>query len=233
MPAVFITGTGTDVGKTFVTAGLIRIFRRNGRTVSALKPIVSGFDPDAPAGSDPALLLDALGEPITAENLARVSPWQFRAPLSPDMAAAAESRTVPFEAVVAHCREAVPEDDTILLVEGVGGIMVPLDAHHTVLNLMVRLGVPLILVGGSYLGTLSHVLSAQEVLLRRGLDLAAIVISESEGSTVPVDATLATLARFAAAPLLGLPRAADASRAAEAFTQLGRLLSSHLDARSA
>lgn len=229
MPAVFITGTGTEVGKTFVTCRLIRSFRREGRAVSAVKPIVSGFDPDAPAGSDPALLLDALGELITPDNLARVSPWRFRAPLSPDMAAHAEGRTVPFEAVVAHCRDLVPADERILFVEGVGGIMVPLDAQHTVLNLMVRLGVPLILVGGSYLGAMSHVLTAQAVLLHRGLDLAAIVISESEGSSVPLDATLDTLSRFADVPLLGVPRSRDISHVDEAFVGLAALISSHLD----
>jgi dethiobiotin synthetase len=230
MPVLFVTGTGTDIGKTFVTTGLIRHFRGEGRTVSALKPIVSGFDPAAPAGSDPALLLDALGEPVTDESVARISPWRFRAPLSPNMAAAAEGRTIPFEAVVAYCREAIPDDDAILLVEGVGGIMVPLDFHHTVLSLMVRLGVPLVLVGGSYLGTLSHVLTAQAVLLHRGLDLAAIVISESEGSTVPLDATLATLVRFADVPLLGIPRPGEKSGVEEAFARLGALISSHLDA---
>jgi dethiobiotin synthetase len=232
MPALFVTGTGTDVGKTFVTAGLIRSFRREGHAVSALKPIVSGFDPAATAGSDPAVLLDALGEPSTTENITRISPWRFRAPLSPDMAAAMEGRSIPFESVVTCCREAVPQADTILLVEGVGGIMVPLDAHHTVLSLMVRLGLPLLLVGGTYLGALSHVLSAQAVLLHRGLDLAAIVISESEGSTVSFEATLATLGRFAEAPLLGIPRTRDGSRLDAAFACLGAAISSYLDDRT-
>ncbi len=229
MPTLFVTGTGTDVGKTFVTCGLIRYFRREGRAVSALKPIVSGFDLDSPTGSDPAVLLDALGEPITPETLARISPWRFQAPLSPDMAARAEGRKIDFEAVVEHCLEAISEGERIFLVEGVGGIMVPLDERHTVLDLMARLRVPLLLVGGSYLGALSHVLSAREVLLGRGLDLAAIVISESEGSTVPLDATLATLGRFADVPLLSIPRTGDMARLDAAFACLGASISSYLD----
>jgi dethiobiotin synthetase len=232
MPAIFVTGTGTDVGKTFVTAGLVRFFQRKGRVVSALKPIVSGFDPESPAGSDPAVLLDALGEPVTEQSLARVSPWRFRAPLSADMASRAEGRTIDFEAVVALCRAAMPTREDILLVEGVGGIMVPLDERHTVLDLMARLGVPLVLVGGTYLGALSHVLSAQAVLLYRGLDLAAIVISESEGSTVPLEATLETLSRFTAAPLLGLPRVCVLNRADDAFARLGTSILSHSGGRS-
>ena len=82
MSAVFITGTGTGVGKTFVAAGLIGYFRRLGQPVAALKPLVSGFDPAAPSGSDPAILLDALGREVNLEELQRVSPWRFRAPLS-------------------------------------------------------------------------------------------------------------------------------------------------------
>jgi dethiobiotin synthetase len=232
MLALFVTGTGTDIGKTFVTAGLIRFFQRKGRAVSALKPIVSGFDPKAPAGSDPAVLLEALGEPVTEQNLARVSFWRFRAPLSPDMASRAEGRSIDFEAVVTLCRAAIPIGDEILLVEGVGGIMVPLDERHTMLDLMARLALPLVLVGGTYLGGLSHLLSAQDVLLRRGLDLAAIVISESEGSTVPLGATLETLSRFTAAPLLGLPRVCAPGRADDAFARLGTSILSHLGSRS-
>jgi dethiobiotin synthetase len=228
MPTIFVTGTGTDIGKTFVACGLIRSLRARGYAVSALKPIVSGFDPDRPSGSDPAHLLEALGEPVTAETLARLSPWRYRAPLSPDMAAAAEDRRVPFEAVDAHCREAMPDDETILLVEGVGGVMTPLDADHTVLNLAMRLGVPVVLVGGSYLGALSHVLTAQAVLDHRALDLAAIVISESEGSTVPLEATLETLARFANAPVLGIPRSDDDAKVDEAFARLEALISAQL-----
>lgn len=226
MPAIFIPGTGTDVGKTFVTAGLIQFFRAQDRAVSASKPIVSGFDPAEPLASDPALLLEALGEPVTQATLAHISPWRFRAPLSPDMAARAEGRAIDFAAVLDSCRKAVPTNDNILLIEGVGGIMVPLDDHHTTLDLMAELGLPLILVGGTYLGTLSHVLSAQDVLLGRKLDLAAIAISETRDSSVSLDATLETLARFTAAPLLGIPRVENQSLATAGFARLAALISS-------
>jgi dethiobiotin synthetase len=158
--AVFITGTGTDVGKTFVAAGLIRYFRGLGQPVAALKPLVSGFDPAAPSGSDPAILLDALGREVKPEEFQRIAPWRFRAPLSPDMAARAENKAIDLQAVVAFCRAAIAGNAGTLLIEGIGGIMVPLDGRHTVLDLMSLLNLPLILVAGSYLGTLSHVLSA-------------------------------------------------------------------------
>jgi dethiobiotin synthetase len=222
--AVFITGTGTDVGKTFVCAGLIRYFRGLGQPVNALKPLVSGFDPAVPSGSDPAVLLEALGREVTQEELQRVSPWRFRAALSPDMAARAENKAIELQAVVDFCRAAIARNDGALLIEGVGGIMVPLDARHTVLDLMSLLNLPLILVAGSYLGTLSHVLSAQDVILRHALDLRAIVVSETEGAPVPLDATLATLANFAKAPLLGLRRQGPAARNELLFQRLAELI---------
>jgi dethiobiotin synthetase len=222
--AVFITSTGTDVGKTFVCAGLIRYFRGLGQPVNALKPLVSGFDPAAPSGSDPAILLDALGREVKPEELKRVSPWRFRAPLSPDMAARAENRAIDLQAVVDFCRSAIAGNDGTLLIEGIGGIMVPLDARHTVLDLMSLLNLPLILVAGSYLGTLSHVLSAQDVILRHALALRAIVVSETEGAPAPLDATLATLANFAKAPLLGLRRQVPARQTDAVFHYLAELI---------
>jgi len=221
--AVFITGTGTGVGKTFVCAGLIRYFRGLGKPVTALKPLVSGFDPGEPSGSDPAVLLEALGREVTPNELNRVSPWRFRAPLSPDMAGRAENKTIDFQVVAGFCRAAVAGSDGALLIEGIGGIMVPLDARHTVLDLMRLLDLPLILVAGSYLGTLSHVLSAQDVILRHALDLRAIVVSETEGAPVPLDATLATLGNFAKAPLLALRRQVPARQNA-VFQNLAELI---------
>jgi dethiobiotin synthetase len=222
--AVFITGTGTDVGKTFVAAGLIRYFRGLGQPVAALKPLVSGFDPAAPSGSDPAILLEALGREVKPEEFQRVSPWRFRAPLSPDMAARAENKAIDLQAVVDFCRVAIAGNEGALLIEGIGGIMVPLDERRTALDLMIALNLPLILVGGGYLGTLSHVLSAQDVILRHALELRAIVVSETEGVPAPLDATLATLANFAKAPLLGLRRQVPARQNDAVFQHLAELI---------
>jgi dethiobiotin synthetase len=222
--AVFITGTGTGVGKTFVCAGLIHYFRGLGQPVNALKPLVSGFDLAAPSGSDPAILIEALGREVKPEELKGVSPWRFRAPLSPDMAARAENKAIDFQAVVDVCRAAIARNDGALLIEGIGGIMVPLDDRHTVLDLMSLLNLPLILVGGGYLGTLSHVLSAQDVILRHALELRAIVVSETEGAPVPLDATLATLANFAKTPLLGLRRQVPARQNDAVFQNLAELI---------
>jgi dethiobiotin synthetase len=222
MTAFFITGTGTGLGKTFVAAGLIRALRRDGRVVEALKPIVTGFDPAAASESDPARLLRAMDRPATLEEIARISPWRYGAALSPDMAARVERRALDVEAVIAFCGEAVAASRGVLLIEGVGGIMVPLDERRTVLDWMAALRLPVILVAGSYLGTLSHTLTALDVLARRDLAVAALVVSESEAATVPLGETLRTLANFVRdLPLLAVPRLA-AETEHPAFAELAR-----------
>jgi dethiobiotin synthetase len=224
MSAVFITGTGTELGKTFVAEGLIRALRREGRDVEALKPVVTGFDPATASESDPARLLAAMERPATAEDIARIAPWRYGAALSPDMAARVEGKTLDVDAVIAFCRDAVAAAPGALLIEGVGGIMVPLDQRRTVLDWMAALRLPLILVAGSYLGTLSHTLTALDVLKRRELRVAAVVVSESEATTVPLGETLRTIANFVSGvPLLAVPRLA-AGADHPAFAELARTL---------
>jgi dethiobiotin synthetase len=221
MSSYFVTATGTDIGKTFVTAGLIRHLRRAGEKVSALKPIVSGFDIATAAVSDPGVLLDALEEPVTSESLDRISPWRFAAPLSPDMAAACEGKTLDFEAIFALCRETAATAQGTLFIEGVGGVMVPLDDRHTVLDWMAALELPLILVAGSYLGTISHTLTALDAVQRRGLKLACLVIDETGDGAVPVEETVATLGRFTAGVrIVTIPRVKRAVDAAPNFAAL-------------
>jgi dethiobiotin synthetase len=226
MTALFVTATGTDIGKTFVARGLIHALRQQGRTVAALKPVVSGFDPAMAAASDPGLLLAALGQAVTPAAIERIAPWRFAAPLSPDLAARAEGRTLDVAALIEFCRAEIATGADALVIEGVGGIMVPLDERTTVLDWMAALGLPLVLVTGSYLGTISHTLTALDVLARRSLAVAAVVVSETEGSAVPLDDTVATIARFApSSPVIALPRLPARELDHPAFSQILRAAS--------
>ncbi len=222
MNAHFVTATGTDIGKTFVTAGLIRAMRASGRLACGLKPVVSGFDIDRAAESDPAQLLEAMGEEITKGALDRIAPWRFAAPLSPDMAASREGREIVFPARIAFCREALGDSPRHQFIEGVGGVMVPLDRRHTVLDWMMALEVPVLLVAGTYLGTISHTLTALDVLARAGLSVSAVVLNDSGSNPVAPEETAATLARFTSAPIQIIPRAPVPT--GNAFDQLARLL---------
>ena len=199
MSAVFVTASGTDIGKTYVAEALLTQWRSAGRAVAVLKPVLSGYDPAEAADSDTGRLLTASGVEITPESIDLVSPWRYAAPLSPDMAAAREGRSVPVDDVIAYCAAAIAEADEAgmsLLIEGIGGVMVPLEGTRTVADLIAALDIPAILVGGSYLGSLSHTLTAYEALRSRNIDIDSIVISETPDSDVPLAETRDVLARF-------------------------------------
>jgi dethiobiotin synthetase len=225
MTAFFITATGTDVGKTYVASGLIRHWRAAGRTIDALKPVASGFDPAAVDKSDSGVLLSALGRPVTPAEIDRISPWRLAAPLSPDMAAEREGRRIDFDAVAKHSRDAIAAAKDVLLIEGIGGIMVPLAGKYTVLDWMAALDVPLVLVTGTYVGTLSHTLTCLDVLARRGLIVKAIVVNDTPNSPVTFHSTIETLQKFAPdISMAGLRRLATPSDGA--FRTIAEMLES-------
>ena len=220
MSTLFVTGTGTGIGKTVVTAALCRELRAGGRAVRALKPVLSGYDPAAMHESDPGVLLASLGEPVTDDAVAAIAPWRFRAPLSPDMAAAREGRRLDLREIVAFCRA---QKGDPLLIEGIGGAMVPLDDATPCSTGSRNLGAPALVVAGSYLGTISHTLTTLAAVRGRGVEVAGLVISESVESPVPLAETAATIARHAGplpiAILPRLPPGPDPWRAAPPLSQ--------------
>ena len=227
MSALFVTATGTEVGKTFVTCGLVRQLHGQNRPAIALKPVVSGFDPAQPETSDSGILLSALGLPITPDHLDVMSPWRFAAPLSPDMAARREGRTLDFDALVGFCQDKIARTER-LLIEGIGGLMVPLDDRHTVLDWIEALDIPVLLVAGSYLGSLSHTLTALEVLTTRRRSVTALVVSESAGSAVALYDTMDTLGRFISGiEMVALPQLAGGQVERTLFSRLANLAFPH------
>lgn len=179
---IFIGATGTDIGKTHTTIILVHQLRDQGYRVRAIKPVISGFDRDDMAKSDSGLLLQATGQDVTAENIAVISPWRYRPALPPHLAAQQEGRPIDLDQVTAFCREQAEQHLDFLLIEGVGGIMTPLNYHHTTIDLMERLGCHCLLVTASSLGTLSHTLSAIDCIRQRKIILDGVIISESRQS---------------------------------------------------
>ena len=225
MSATFITATGTDVGKTFVTAALIRHLRATGRVVDALKPVASGYDPDKAETSDPGMLLTALERPVTPVTIERIAPWRFAAPVSPDLAAKMENRPISFDALLAFCRRAIEKCPGSMLIEGIGGVMVPLDNTRTVLDWIFALKLPIVLVTGSYLGSLSHTLTSLDAVRRRDIVVKVLVVNETPGATVPIADTMDTLKRFAGAiPVLPLPRLKSSAAQHMTFTDIAALV---------
>ena len=103
--------------------------------------------------------------------------------------------------------------------------MVPLDDRHTVLDWMTVLRIPVVLVTGSYLGTISHTLTALHVLAQRNVEVSSIVVSETQGSSVPLSDTTTTISRFAVPiEVIGIPRLPDRNAEHPAFERLVKLL---------
>ena len=205
MRSLFVAGTGTDIGKTHVACALIRAVRGRGLSIDAFKPVVSGFDPADPEASDPGRLARALGEP---DALPRISPRRYRAPLAPNLAARLEGDTLQLADLVDDCRDRLGSPDRdLLLIEGAGGVMSPLTDDATNLDLMVALNLPILLVAGSYLGTVSHVLTALEVIRARDLAVSAVVMSESLAAPDLVQTGQMLRSFEASAPLILVPRA--------------------------
>ncbi len=214
MKTLFVTGTGTGIGKTLVTATLAHQLRAAGRSIRVVKPVVTGLDtsalsgdlPSDLSGTDPGILMSAVGEAPTRETLERMSPFRYAAPLAPSLAAAKEGRSLDFDALVTFCRKGAEGPEDLLLIEGVGGVMVPLQDTRTVLDWIAMFATPVLLVTGSYLGALSHTLTALESLHGRGCPVHAIVVSQSEGASVGLHDTIAGLVPFTAAPIFAFPR---------------------------
>jgi len=207
--ALFVTSSGTGLGKTYVTALLCRQLRETGRAVRAVKPVLSGFSEGEAASSDAGVILTALGREVTTAAIESVSPWRYRAALAPDRAAAREGRVVPFEQVAGFCRKVLAEPSDTVLIEGVGGVMAPISADKLNIDLMAALEIPALLVVGSYLGTISHTLTALSALAARRVPIAGVVVSQSPDAPLDLEETVAAISRLVgSAPVTGLSRLA-------------------------
>ena len=175
---LFIVGTDTGVGKTFLTARIARQLLEEGVSVGICKPVCSGCEaPDSPAPTwqDVEILSEALENRFPKE---RICPQTFRAALAPPVAARLENRSISAEQIlegIAWWRDRVQ----VLLVEGVGGLLCPLTVEWTISDLAEQLGFPLLIVGRLGLGTINHTLLTVEVAHRRGLPVLGIVLSET------------------------------------------------------
>jgi dethiobiotin synthetase len=208
--ALIVTGAGSDVGKTYVSASLLRALRAQGHRPEAFKPVMSGFDPAHLADSDAGRLLAALGREPTPEAVAAISPIRFEPALPPTVAAARSDRMLIFRDVVRACREAIERTDDILVIEGVGGVMSPIAEGARVIELINELEIPVLLVAGSYMGAASHTLTALSVLDTENIPVIGIVVSECESSSVTLAETMALIAPFDHdRRIMALPRNVD------------------------
>lgn len=183
MKGLLVTGTDTGVGKTAVASALLRAAALAGLRVGAMKPLESGCarGEDGQLRPDDALLLRGAAGSDAPQDV--VCPYRFAAPLAPGIAAAREGVRVDWglvEAQYARLRESHPDG---VVVEGAGGLLVPLDAElTTVADLAERLGLPVLLVARDALGTINHTALTLEALAGRGLTCRGIVLNRTSES---------------------------------------------------
>jgi dethiobiotin synthetase len=218
-PGLFITATGTGAGKTFVTRGLAAALCARGLRVAALKPIETGLPgpSSAPieAETDAALLAGACGRPELAD-----APGLYRAamPAAPYTVSLATRSPAPDLEQLAGAVRAAAAGSDVALIEGAGGLLVPLDRDRTVADLIASLGLPVLLVAPNTLGVLSHALTAAESAERRKLRVAALVLTDLAPASDPSDPSrphnAAILAERLTFPVLCFPHCAGSSDAA-------------------
>lgn len=180
---LFVTGTDTEVGKTYVAALIARALAAEGRRVGVYKPTASGCTREGErlVAGDAVALWEAAGRPGTLQE---VCPQVFAAPLAPHLAAAAEGKRLD-AALLRSGLDAWRERSEIVIVEGAGGLMSPLGEDEFVADLAYDLGFPLVVVANNTLGVINHVLQTLTVAatFREGLCVAGIVLNERKADT--------------------------------------------------
>jgi dethiobiotin synthetase len=213
---VFVTATGTEVGKTVVSAVLARTLADEGRRVAVFKPALTGMDefPDydeaaAAAAESPVGLPDHAILRVAARSSQsddEIAPYRFEPPMSPHLAAGLAGEEIDPERVMAAARAAAAGAEEIVC-EGVGGLLVPLSPSWTVRALAVELGYPLVIVSPPGLGAINHTMLTVEAARQVGLKVAAIVLNPwPEDPTAIERDNRDTIAAMSGAPVLTLPQ---------------------------
>ncbi|RTL52672.1 MAG: dethiobiotin synthase [Rhodocyclaceae bacterium] len=198
MTAFFITGTDTEIGKTFVTCTLLRRYAAAGVRAVGMKPVAAGLDGHG-HNEDVEQLIAAA--PMPADR-ALINPYAFKRAIAPHLAAAEEGRDIRFAPIHAALGE-LRKQAEVVLVEGVGGFRVPLGPEGDSADLAQTLGLPVILVVGLRLGCINHALLTVEAIAARGLPLAGWVANSVDPLMQRPQENVATLCDLIVAPHLG------------------------------
>lgn len=178
MAGLFITGTDTGVGKTVVACALARGLRAAGFDVGVMKPVETGV-----SGSGPEDAQALIRAAEVKDELDLVCPIQYAMPAAPEAAAAAEELGSPADPTdrISRAFSTLSDRHAFMLVEGAGGILVPLDEKTTMADVAKQLGLPILIVARTSLGTINHTLLTLEACDTRGLDVLGVVLSHATG----------------------------------------------------
>jgi dethiobiotin synthetase len=196
IPGLFVTGTDTEVGKTLVAGAIADWFRRRGRHVGVLKPIATGCARRREGlVSEDAEFLAHCAEARFPLDV--ICPQRYVEPLAPAVAAERAAQPVDWEAVQRSLRIIEGASDAII-VEGVGGAMVPLDAKHTVLDLARWLALPAVVVARAGLGTINHTLLTVGAFRAAGVEVAGVVVNRypADGASIAEESNPRVIERW-------------------------------------
>ena len=195
----FVTGTDTGVGKTLISCALLHGFAAQGKRVAGMKPVAAGCNDDGQ--NEDVLQLRAAGN--VAVGCGQINPYCFVPAIAPHLAALSEDVIIDFS-VIAKSYRALEAKADVVIVEGAGGLLVPLNAQQDSADLVKELGLPIILVAGMRLGCLNHALLTVEVIAARGLALAGWVANVVDADMASSEENIAALRQRISAPLLGV-----------------------------
>ena len=227
MTGIFVTGTDTDVGKTALTALLLTEWRRRGIDAVPMKPAQTGCAGDGVPDLDYALSLSGASFPPDARAL--MAPYRFEPACSPHLAAERAGTRIEIS-VILSAAERLAERHDRLVVEGAGGLLVPLNRRETMLDLAKALRLPVVVVARPGLGTINHTLMTLEILRSAEARIAGVVFVAStpdEPGFIERD-NVETIRKIGAVPILGtIPNDPEL---AQALPRLGRLTPAVVDA---
>jgi dethiobiotin synthetase len=230
--AFFVTGTDTGAGKTTAAAAVLAAAVRRGLRVAAMKPVESGCVRQQDGSllpADAVRLREAAG---AHQSLAEVCPMALEAPLAPWFAAELDHRAISLDHLAERADRLARTSPDLLLIEGAGGLLVPLSADSRVIDLIARLGHPVLVVARASLGTINHTSLTIDHCLNRHIPVRGAILVDAEGAVAAsaIAQNRAAIERFTGVPVFGcLPHLPGASlgelaRAAEESLDLDRLL---------
>lgn len=196
MAGIFVSGTDTGVGKTIVACAIARGLRSAGVDVGVMKPAETGV---TAAGPEDAIALRAAAG--VEDDLSLICPLQYEMPAAPEASAHAEGRSFSLDPIDTAFATLTKRHRT-LIVEGAGGLLVPMGGETTMADLALHLRLPVLLVARASLGTINHTLLSVEACEQRKLDLVGVVISHSAGVLSPADAANLEILRTSLGPRL-------------------------------
>ena len=200
MAGLFITGTDTGVGKTFVARGIVSALRAQGRRVGVMKPVETGCGGGMTRRPADALALRAAAGSTLAID--RICPYRLDAPLAPDVAARLENVRIDPQVILAAFR-VIDADHDLTVVEGAGGLLVPIVERYAMADLARDLELPLLVVVDSKLGAINHTLLTLEAAAARGLAVRGYVLNHAAAADEAAVTNASVLERCTAVPCLG------------------------------